>query len=89
MLPPAFNWAGTIAPGANEVITLDPITTSTSSASHTFSYQITAMNGVDFNAANNIASNGYVVAAGNAGPKVYEGFLFPAFPPTGWMMTQR
>lgn len=77
-------WTGSLASGASTTIPLNAITTATVSGSHTFSYNITAMNGTDFNLTNNSAKVTYLVAGNYQGTPVQEGFVLGAYPPAGW-----
>ncbi len=78
------NWTGNLAVGASTTIALGTMSTPTVSGSHTFSYNITAMNGLDFDLTNNAAKVNYVVAANYQGAPVVEGFTAASYPPVGW-----
>jgi hypothetical protein len=79
-----FTWTGNLAVGASTTIAIGSMNTATVSGSHTFSYNITAMNGSDFNTTNNSASVKYLVVGTAQGNPVYEGFLAAPFPPPSW-----
>jgi hypothetical protein len=76
-----FMWTGNLAANTSTNIPIGTMQTATSSGPHTFSYNITAMNAVDFNTTNNTAKVTYLVVGGAQGTPVAEGFLYPAFPP--------
>jgi len=78
-----FYWTGSLAAATSTQIALNPITSPTTGIMK-FSYNITGMNGTDFNLTNNTASVSYVMASNYQGTPVSEGFIFPAFPPTNW-----
>ncbi|MDI1356230.1 MAG: T9SS type A sorting domain-containing protein [bacterium] len=77
-------WAGNLASGASTTILLNSITSPAGAGAHTFSYNITAMNGVDFNMANNGNKVSFVVGTGASGNTIAEGFTSTVFPPAAW-----
>lgn len=77
-------WTGNLAVGASTTIVLNNVTVPTTSGSHTFSYNISAMNNVDVDPTNNSASVKFMVASNFSGSPIVEGFTATAFPPTGW-----
>lgn len=81
---PHFVWNGNLAPGASTIITMASIPSPTTSGAHTFSYNIIAQDAPDFVTTNNTAKVTYMVAGNAQAAPVAEGFLYGAFPPTGW-----
>lgn len=77
-------WSGSLSSGSSTSILLNAVSTSTVSGAHTFSYNISAMNGADFNLNNNTAKVTYLVAGDYQGAPVAEGFVLGAYPPVGW-----
>jgi hypothetical protein len=78
------NWSGNIASGASQTISLNSLTSPTTTGAHTFSYNITAMSGTDFNLNNNSKKVSYLVASSYDGTPVAEDFALGAFPPLKW-----
>lgn len=81
---PVTSWSGNLAAGASSVITLNSLTAPSTSGTHTFSYNVTAMNAVDVDPTNNTSKVNFVVATSFQGSPVAEGFTATAFPPTGF-----
>jgi hypothetical protein len=79
-------WSGNLAANTAATIPLNSIFTSTTSGSHTFSYNITAMNATDFNLTNNSAKVVFLVAGNYQLAPVVEGFDLSAYPPAGWTL---
>ena len=77
-------WSGNLAAGASTTILLNSIAAGTTPGPHLFSYNLTAMNGTDFNLNNNIGKVSYVVASGYQTTPVAEGFVMGAYPPVGF-----
>ncbi|MGV3632156.1 MAG: M43 family zinc metalloprotease [Bacteroidota bacterium] len=76
-----YSWTGSLATGASEVVTLNPVTTTT--GAHTFSASSTLPNGLADNyAPNDAASVSFTITSSGTLPFLedFEG----AFPPTGW-----
>jgi len=81
---PVTTWAGNLAPSASTTIPLNPMTVSGSAGSHVFSYNISAINAVDFNTSNNTTKVNYVLANNYQSTPVAEGFTGAAYPPSGF-----
>jgi hypothetical protein len=81
---PITSWTGNLAPGSSATIALNAIPSSTASGSHLFSYNITAMNSIDFNLTNNTAQTYYAAATNYQGTPVAEPFTLPVYPPAKW-----
>jgi hypothetical protein len=79
-------WSGNLAANTSTSIPLNSINTSTASGSHTFSYNITAMNATDFNLTNNAAKVIFLVAGNYQSTPVVEGFDLGVYPPSGWTL---
>jgi hypothetical protein len=79
-------WSGNLAANTTTIIPLNSIGTSTASGSHTFSYNITAMNAIDFNLTNNSAKVIFLVAGNYQSTPVVEGFDLGVYPPSGWTL---
>ena len=79
-------WSGNLATNTSTIIPLNSINTSTASGSHTFSYNITAMNATDFNLTNNAAKVIFLVAGNYQSTPVVEGFDLGVYPPSGWTL---
>ena len=77
-------WTGSLPSGSSTTIALNSISTSTVSGTHTFSYNIVAMNGTDFDLSNNGLSVKFPVTSAFQGTPVAEGFISGAFPPASW-----
>jgi len=77
-------WTGNLAPTASLNLALNSINAPTTSGSHTFSYNISALNNFDVDPTNNGANATFMVASNFIGTPVAEGFSATAFPPTGW-----
>jgi len=81
---PVTNWTGNLAPGATVNITLNSVPVTGAPGSHLFSYNITALNAVDFNTTNNTAKATFVLANSYMTTPVSEGFPGGLYPPTGF-----
>ena len=77
-------WTGNLAPTASLTLVMNSISAPSTSGSHTFSYNISAINNTDVDPTNNSAKTTFMVASSYLGVPVAEGFSATAFPPTGW-----
>jgi hypothetical protein len=77
-----YNWTGSLAPGASTTIALNSM--SATAGSHTFSYNISSVSGVDNNPNNNSASTVFDIILNYQGAPVAEGFEAATFPPANW-----
>jgi len=78
---PLFNWAGSLAVGATNTITLAGITPAFPGG-HVFNYDISSVAGGDFNLLNNQATTNLYLASGSvAGTVVTQPFATTTFPP--------
>ena len=77
-------WTGNLAPTATLNLPLNSISVPTVSGSHTFSYNITAINNMDVDPTNNGAKTTFMVASSFVGVPVAEGFASATFPPVGF-----
>lgn len=77
-------WTGNILPGYSGFIQLSPITSSTLSGTHTFSYNISGVNGTETNLSNNGASGTYYGVYSYQGSPVSEGFATTGWPYNTW-----
>ena len=76
-------WNGSLAPGAETTISLDPVPSPSGTGVHTFSYTITGMDNTDFEPANNGNSTQFMVVEDYNAVAVQEGFV-GSFPPADW-----
>ncbi len=83
-IAPTTSWNGNIAPATSATISLNTISSPTNTGSHTFSYNISAMNGTDGNMTNNSTKVSYLVASDFQGSPVSEDFALTNFPPVKW-----
>ena len=83
-IAPTISWNGNIAPATSATISLNTISSPTNTGAHTFSYNISAMNGTDGNMTNNSTKVSYLVASDFQGSPVSEDFALTNFPPVKW-----
>ena len=83
-IAPTISWNGNIASATSATISLNTISSPTNTGAHTFSYNISAMNGTDGNMTNNSTKVSYLVASDFQGSPVSEDFALPNFPPVKW-----
>jgi hypothetical protein len=83
-IAPTISWNGNIAPATSATIALNSISSPTNTGAHTFSYNISAMNGTDGNMTNNSTKVSYLVASDFQGSPVSEDFALTNFPPVKW-----
>ena len=83
-IAPTISWNGNIAPATSATIALNTISSPTNTGAHTFSYNISAMNGTDGNMTNNSTKVSYLVASDFQGSPVSEDFALTNFPPVKW-----
>ena len=83
-IAPTTSWNGNIAPATSATISLNTISSPTNTGAHTFSYNISAMNGTDGNMTNNSTKVSYLVASDFQGSPVSEDFALTNFPPVKW-----
>ncbi len=83
-IAPTTSWNGNIAPATSSTISLNTISSPTNTGAHTFSYNISAMNGTDGNMTNNSTKVSYLVASDFQGSPVSEDFALTNFPPVKW-----
>ena len=83
-ITPTISWNGNIAPATSATISLNTISSPTNTGAHTFSYNISAMNGTDGNMTNNSTKVSYLVASDFQGSPVSEDFALTNFPPVKW-----
>jgi len=83
-IAPTTSWNGNIAPATSATIALNTISSPTNTGAHTFSYNISAMNGTDGNMTNNSTKVSYLVASDFQGSPVSEDFALTNFPPVKW-----
>jgi hypothetical protein len=83
-IAPNISWNGNIAPATSATISLNTISSPTNTGAHTFSYNISAMNGTDGNMTNNSTKVSYLVASDFQGSPVSEDFALTNFPPVKW-----
>jgi hypothetical protein len=76
-------WTGNIAPGNTETVILQPFNAPSADGAHTFSYTVTALNGIDVETSNNGNAITFVVANQYNSTPVVEGFA-GTFPPASW-----
>ncbi len=84
VIAPTTSWNGNIAPATSSTISLNTISSPTNTGAHTFSYNISAMNGTDGNMTNNSTKVSYLVASDFQGSPVSEDFALTNFPPVKW-----
>jgi hypothetical protein len=78
-------WSGNLAPGASTTMVLNAVASPATDGSHNFSFNISALNGVDFKLANNVAKVSFVTAQnGGVSTNVVEPFAATLFPPSNW-----
>ncbi|MBA2613151.1 MAG: T9SS type A sorting domain-containing protein [Bacteroidetes bacterium] len=75
-------WTGNLAAGASTTIPLNLITTTP--GSHTYSYNITAVSGGEFNNSNNTVKTSFVCSPTYFAGPVVEPFTAATYPPTNW-----
>lgn len=78
------SWSGNLASGATVNITLNSINSPSTNGAHTFSYNISALNGADLNLSNNTNKVSYFVANSFPSTPIVEGFSATTFPYAGW-----
>ena len=83
-IAPTISWNGNIASATSATISLNTISSPTNTGAHTFSYNISAMNGTDGNMTNNSTKVSYLVASDFQGSPVSEDFALTNFPPVKW-----
>ncbi len=83
-IAPTTSWNGNIAPATSATVSLNTISSPTNTGAHTFSYNISAMNGTDGNMTNNSTKVSYLVASDFQGSPVSEDFALTNFPPVKW-----
>ena len=83
-IAPTTSWNGNIAPATSATVSLNTISSPTNTGAHTFSYNISAMNGTDGNMNNNSTKVSYLVASDFQGSPVSEDFALTNFPPVKW-----
>ncbi len=83
-IAPTISWNGNIASATSATISLNTISSPTNTGAHTFSYNISAMNGTDQNMTNNSTKVSYLVASDFQGSPVSEDFALTNFPPVKW-----
>ena len=83
-IAPTTSWNGNIASATSATISLNTISSPTNTGAHTFSYNISAMNGTDGNMTNNSTKVSYLVASDFQGSPVSEDFALTNFPPVKW-----
>ncbi len=83
-IAPTTSWNGNFAPATSATIALNTISSPTNTGAHTFSYNISAMNGTDGNMTNNSTKVSYLVASDFQGSPVSEDFALTNFPPVKW-----
>ena len=84
-IAPTISWNGNIASATSATISLNTISSPTNTGAHTFSYNISAMNGTDGNMTNNSTKVSYLVASDFQGSPVSEDFALTNFPPVKWV----
>jgi hypothetical protein len=75
-------WTGNIATGATSSVALNAL--NQSGGGHNVTFNITGVNGTDFNPLNNKASTSFYFAGNYSGTPVAEDFLSTSFPPAQW-----
>jgi hypothetical protein len=77
-------WTGNLTTGLSTFINLTAFNSATVSGTHTFSYNITALNSTDNNLSNNGAKTSYYSVYNYQSNPVVEGFGATAWPYSGW-----
>jgi hypothetical protein len=80
-------WSGVIKPGFSDFIQLDPVLSANTSGVHTFSYDISGLNGSDVNTANNMGSGTFYSVVNYQSAPIAEGFGVTTWPYANWLVT--
>lgn len=81
--PTTQAWTGSLAPGANTSVTLNPITVTT--GSHTLTvYNSDANGSTDYNSLNSTTTKKFTIAGAPSAVPLVEGYTSTTFPPAGW-----
>ena len=78
-------WTGNLLPGNSTTVALSSFNAPTTAGAHTFSYNVTAIDGTDMDDTNNGRLATFVVATDYSSNPVVEGFG-GSFPPANWTM---